>query len=581
MAAAQLHALFREDWAWELRDNPEFASQAGAHDTPFVPGTALQHVDWASYLARAAHSTQMVERVQAIVAQAKDGELSKADQIFAALFKDQHEQLARAVKSCPLFLIPVNSTGTGGICNSFVESVEWMRFETRHDYDVLLARLRECPRQIDEFVAAMKEGVAQGYVASTAVMFSVDGALEALAAGDGPFAELRDALDKLPAVVSADEVPALEQELSQAVAACRQAYGKLLVFVRGEYASTLRTDAGLSSLPCGAAGYDECLRYHTTTTLTADQIHAIGLEEVARLEARYVSDVLQPLGFGSDFARFAAHAHSEPRFYVDTPAALLAHYTAVCEDIKRVLPSYFAEFPQSPLEIVATLKGPAAFYLAGTTDGKRPGRFYVNVDNLPSHPTYEAMALSLHEAIPGHHHQVSLALENASVPECLRFVEDRRYEACPSRRQLYCAFCEGWALYCELLGEEMGLYKTPYDVFGRLSMDMMRAVRLVVDTGLHSKGWSVDAAIKYMMEKTGMHHGPVEREIRRYAAWPGQACAYKIGQLEIVRLRRKAEAALGDAFSIKEFHTLCLTSGPLTMSLLADLVDGFIQQRRK
>lgn len=216
----------------------------------------------------------------------------------------------------------------------------------------------------------------------------------------------------------------------------------------------------------------------------------------------------------------------------------------------------------------------------GTPDGKRPGRFYVNVSHIEKRPLYETVALALHEAIPGHHHQVSLATENNLIPNFMRYIEDRRYEACPCRRNIYCGYAEGWALYCEYLGEELGMYKTPVDLFGRLSMDMMRAVRLVVDTGLHFKGWSIDRCVEYMMEKTGMHRHEVETEIYRYAGWPGQACGYKIGQIEIINMRRKAEAELGSKFDLKKFHAICLNSGPMPLTELGALVDAYIAETK-
>jgi len=216
--------------------------------------------------------------------------------------------------------------------------------------------------------------------------------------------------------------------------------------------------------------------------------------------------------------------------------------------------------------------------MQGTADGARPGRFYVNVSNLDKRPKYEMCALALHEGIPGHHLQGALAIENGALPSFLRFLEDRRYEFCPARRQLYAAYLEGWALYCEALGEEMGIYGSPLEIFGRLSMEMMRAVRLVVDTGIHDQGWSVARAIEYMAAKTGMHHHECEAECFRYEAWPGQACAYKVGEIAIWRMRRAAEAALGAAFDIRRFHTVLLGSGPLPLDVLEALVQDWVQR---
>lgn len=243
---------------------------------------------------------------------------------------------------------------------------------------------------------------------------------------------------------------------------------------------------------------------------------------------------------------------------------------------------YFEKLPVSKMEIVElnSPTSPAAFYMQGTVDMKRPGKFYVNVCNLGERPKYNMYALALHEAVPGHHLQGSLAIENAAIPPFIRFIEDRRYEYCPARRNIYAAYLEGWALYCEALGEEMDFYPSPLELFGRLSMEMMRAVRLVVDTGIHSKGWSIEQAITYMMTNTGMHRNECEAECYRYEAWPGQACAYKVGEVAIWRMRKRAEACLGPAFDIKKFHSCVLENGPLPLDTLGDLVDEWIASQQ-
>lgn len=229
-----------------------------------------------------------------------------------------------------------------------------------------------------------------------------------------------------------------------------------------------------------------------------------------------------------------------------------------------------------PLEVVKRRSGPAAYYFAGTPDGKRPGRFQVNVTRLETRAKYEMPALALHEGIPGHHLQSAIALENQELPGFLRYIEDRRYEFCPARRPLYAAYLEGWALYCEALGEEMGVYTTPQQLFGRLSVEMLRAVRLVVDTGIHHFGWSIERAVEYLEEKSGMATSDCEAECHRYAAWPGQACAYKVGQLAIEEVRRRAEAALGDRFDVKAFHELVLGAGPVPLHILSQRADTWL-----
>jgi uncharacterized protein (DUF885 family) len=567
-ASAALKEAFADDWRWEVLDNPEFGSQAGVHETAWPADGILQAVNPASYAARSAHSQAMASRLRLLL---ESGELSPAESRLAALVESQHTDMVHSLATIPMHLLPVNSIGAGGICFSFLESLEWIQMETAADVEIVVKRVDACPRQIEQFIESMQEGLRTGFVASAAQLRRVNDLLTGLADGAGPFEELA------PALSLAEQVhrPDLTAQLHAGSQLCRAAFGRLREFMRVEYMPRARADPACSALPSGAAGYATCLRYHTTTTLTAEAIHALGLQEVAAIEARYLTDVCQPLGF-PDFPTFLAHAKAEPRFIAQSADDLLEHYRATTRRIEAVLPRYFNEFPRSPLSIVAADKGPCAYYLAGTADGKRPGKFYVNCSNLPGKPMYEAMALALHEGVPGHHHQVSLALENETLPKVLRHVEDRRYEVCPCRRQLFSAYVEGWALYCEFLGEEMGLYETPYELFGRLSMDMMRAVRLVVDTGLHALGWSIPTAVSYFREKTGMHEQESEKEVYRYASWPGQAVAYKIGQLEILRLRRKAEAELGRRFDLRAFHSLLLNSGALTLTLLDTMVDDFI-----
>jgi len=314
-------------------------------------------------------------------------------------------------------------------------------------------------------------------------------------------------------------------------------------------------------------------------------VHAKGLAEVARIEKRFQAEVLDVLGFKGTFAAFAAQCKADPANHFTDPEELLAGYRDLCGHITKLLPGYFSRSPAAPLEIVAkdAASAPAAYYMQGTADGKRPGKFYVNVSNLSARPKYNMTALALHEGIPGHHHQGSLAIENDSLPSFLRFLEDRRYEFCPARRQIYAAYLEGWALYCEALGEEMGLYSAdPLRLFGRLSMEMMRAVRLVVDTGIHSQGWSIEEAVEYMSTKTGMHSEECEAECYRYEAWPGQACAYKVGEIALWEMRRKAEGALSGVeagFDLKAFHDVVLDHGPLPLSQLAVEVERWTQAR--
>jgi uncharacterized protein (DUF885 family) len=427
-------------------------------------------------------------------------------------------------------LYPVNSIGYGGVVNNFIEALDWL---PDADETGLVSRLESFPAQVASYTRLLEAGIEAGLVASVAMVRKVPEQLRAvlkeLETKDG-------ALARRGAQIRTETLRQSAEHALSALTPCIQA---LLNFFVDVYIPRARPGIGCSSLPEGESIYAHCLQYHTTTTMTPAEVHSLGLTEVARIERRYVDDVLAALGFSGSFADFVAAIKSpNSGFYFATESELLQGYTALTARIQSLLPTYFRRLPASPLEIVPMHKAsaPAAYYMQGTSDGTRPGRFYVNCSELSARPKYEMPALALHEGIPGHHLQGSLAIENKSIPNCLRFIEDRRYEFCPARRQLYAGYLEGWALYCEYLGEEMGLYTTPYELFGRLSMEMMRAVRLVVDTGIHTQGWTIERAIAYMTEKTGMHHAEVEAECYRYEAWPGQACGYKVVVLLLLLL---------------------------------------------
>lgn len=514
-----LHRLFKEDWDWEMRDNPEFASQAGLRTAS--SGHCLQDVSEAGYEARKAHSAEMLKKMSAVDFTMFTSEDAR---VFAPLFVKMHRDIIENIQHCPVYYFPINSMGYGGVCYSLLESVEWMPFDTLEDFDSLLARLKSAPLQMQQFTSVMRAGMAKKIVASTAMLRGVESQLEEIISGDMP--QLRAPL-ALP--IASGLSAAKLAEIEAAIASVKFAFECFLNFYHDEYLPFATFDPSVSALPEGERIYEQCLSYHTTTFMSADAIHFEGLTEVARIEQRYIDDVLTPLGYKPDeFKKFVEFVRTDKQFYVSSSAELLQKYKDMCAKISELLPRYFNEIPTSPLDIVEKSVGPAAYYLAGTADGSRPGKFSVNCSDIGQRPLYEIVALSLHEANPGHHHQCSVVLESAKLPDFMRFFEDRRYEVGGARRSMQTAYIEGWGLYCEHLGEEMGLYTTPYELFGRLSMEMMRAVRLVVDTGIHHKGWSLDKAIDYMMEKTGMHRHEVETEVYRYATWPGQATAYKM-----------------------------------------------------
>jgi uncharacterized protein (DUF885 family) len=365
----------------------------------------------------------------------------------------------------------------------------------------------------------------------------------------------------LPASIDAADAARLRAAYDQALRQrVRPALVRLRGFVAGPYLAASRRGApGLGALPGGRALYEYQLEAHSTVRLPAEQIHATGLAEVARIRAQ-IDTLRRRVGFEGDLSAFFAHLQTERRFKFDSAQALLDSYRTIGRRVQAQLPRWFHRLPRTPLHVRAVpteQEGSAggAYYVVGTPDGQRPGVFYVNTGQLDTRTSLRGTALYLHEALPGHHLQGTLALEDTQLPANLRFNWNAGYG-------------EGWALYAEWLGHEMGLYDDPYQHLGQLDMEIFRAARLVVDTGLHAKGWSRERAVRYLLANTSLDRGFIESEVDRYIAWPGQAVAYKLGELVIKALRMEAEQRLGARFDVRDFHAQVLDTGALPLAVL-------------
>jgi uncharacterized protein (DUF885 family) len=345
------------------------------------------------------------------------------------------------------------------------------------------------------------------------------------------------------------------------------AFNKLLTFFSKEYLAAARRTIGASDLPDGKAYYEASVRFYTNLDVTPDQVHELGLSEVARIHAE-MDAVIKQTGFKGDFAAFLKFLRTDPRFYAKTPDELLKDASYIAKQIDGLLPGYFGKLPRQPYSVQPVPAELAPNYTAGRYSpaplgGLKGGEYWVNTYALEKRPLYALTALTLHEAVPGHHLQGALARELENVP--------------PFRLDLYPhAFGEGWGLYSEKLGKEMGMYKTPYDEFGRLTYEMWRACRLVVDTGMHWKGWTREQALEYLASNTALSLHEVETETNRYIAWPGQALAYKMGELKILELRKRAHDALGDRFDIRAFHDAVLENGGVPLPILETQIDEYI-----
>eukprot|EP00614_Pseudopedinella_elastica_P004495 CAMPEP_0172602042 /NCGR_PEP_ID=MMETSP1068-20121228/22240_1 /TAXON_ID=35684 /ORGANISM="Pseudopedinella elastica, Strain CCMP716" /LENGTH=660 /DNA_ID=CAMNT_0013403277 /DNA_START=1 /DNA_END=1983 /DNA_ORIENTATION=+ len=473
--------------------------------------------------------------------------------------------------------------------------VNYMRFETAQDYCKYVARLEASPRAVKQVEELLREGIRAKILPPLVGLEGVAAQLSSVEAGlalgrTGPMWR------PCPVATEAAEAAGLEERALKALTVdLRKAFAELRKFVVDVYIPAVRKIRGDSvaclDLPSGAALYSACLAFHTgSKRYTAESVHALGLEEVSRisLELRLALEAcgLQKGASQAESKRFLEELKVDPKHQSKTPQEHVAKYRDLCMQILPRLPRLFSIrcMPRTPFAVVETPKAqaeaaPAAYYLGGAGDGTRPGTFFVNTSKLEERPFYEAEALALHEAVPGHHTQTMIAAEAESLPEFRRFMDDRRYSEAPGRYPIDGAFIEGWGLYSESLGKELGLYKDPYQLVGRLSAELFRAARLVVDTGLHTKGWAVKQAIEYMCSNTAASAANVEAEVKRYCVWPGQATGYKIGELELWRLRRRFECSgLGrSGAGLRAFHDLVLLNGSLPLGLVEELIEDAIK----
>jgi uncharacterized protein (DUF885 family) len=447
------------------------------------------------------------------------------------------------------------------------------RYDNLADYRHNILYLRALPSVVDNAIARWREGERSGVLDTrltvTNMIAQIDGIL-AQRPGDNP---LYTPLAKFPEGVSAADQPALRREWTEAVENdVRPAYAKLRAFLQDEYLPHARATVGLSAMQGGPMLYRALIRSNTTLDMTPDAIHQLGVSEVARIQ-REMESVKSELGYTGALKDFFGIIRSDPKYHPKTKEELAGGFLTVGKAVDSQIPAYFSTVPRTKLRIESYPPYSEKFeaggsYEQGSPDGKRPGTFYYNTYDLPARFLTGITTLYLHEGIPGHHFQISLAQENTSLPDFQRFGGNT-------------AFVEGWALYAETLGYSMGLYKDPMQHWGTLDDEMLRAMRLVVDTGLHSKGWSREQAIDYMLSNSGMGKSDATAEVERYIAIPGQALAYKLGSLTIQRLRKKAESELGPRFDIRAFHEQILGSGALPLPILEAKVDRWIAAEQR
>lgn len=444
-------------------------------------------------------------------------------------------------------------------------------FVTPKDYEDFIQRMHGMRVWIDQAIANMREGVKHGFTQPRPVIEKVLPQLKTLATARVEDSIFFQPLDQLPDGIDATTRQRLVADYRTAIERTLTSYRRLYDYMSTEYLPAARTSVGWSQLPGGKDWYAFLVAVYTTTRMSPDEIHELGLREVARIEGE-MNAVREQVGFKGDLRAFFRFLKDDPRFYFDNAAELLAGYRDLKLRINALLPKMFADFPKADYEIRAVeafraQSAAGAFYERPSADGSRPGIFYVNTFDLKGQPKYGMETLSLHEASPGHHFQVTIQQELTGLPRVRRF-------------DFYTAYGEGWALYCESIGKELGMFTDPYQYYGRLNDEMLRAMRLVVDTGLHARGWSREQALRFMLDHSSLAESDVIAEVERYIAWPGQALGYKIGQLRISAMRATAEKALGPKFDVKAFHSVILRDGALPMDVLELKVERWINETK-
>jgi uncharacterized protein (DUF885 family) len=446
-----------------------------------------------------------------------------------------------------------------------------MPFNSVKDYENYIARLHRIPRALDQITTDMKLGLASGLVPPKYLLEKVTVQAQNIADASEEKSPFAVPLNKFPPSITAADQQRLRDEVFKAVKAeVNPAYAKFAAFVKNDYAPKGRTDMGVWSLPNGNARYQYDVKHLTTTSLTPEQIHQLGLKQVAEIDAQMLA-IAKQQGF-SDVKSFNEHIRQDPKLHGTSGQQILDLYQHYTDQMYTKLPQLFARLPKNklvvvPMEAFRAPSAPPADYSPGTTDGSRPGRINVNQYDPEHRLLLNAEAIAYHEGVPGHHLQYSIAAELTDIPPF------RKYQWLP-------AYSEGWALYSERLGKDVGFYQDPYSEYGRLGNEMWRSIRLVVDTGVHYKHWTREQMVDYFRAHTAMDEPNIQTEVDRYIAWPGQALSYKLGQMEILALREQAKKELGSKYDIRAFHDEVLGAGPLPLEVLHSRVMGWIAAQK-
>ena len=545
-ADAKFKALYTREWKWredQFADDEDGKRGIVVHLPKVDPATQLMQLN---YWTEVMHELDGIQR----------SELSPAEQVNYDVYKPQIAALIDDQKFRD-YEMPVNSDTTFWTNLGYTARRD---FKTLADYKNYIAQLRDVPRYFNEQIEEMRAGLKRGFTPPKVTLTGRDASLTAVTQVKPEETPLYAPFKDMLASITASQQAQLKSEAVKVIHdSVQPAYAKVLAFMRNEYVPGAHATLAAWSLPDGKAYYRSKIIEFTTLDMDPAEIHDLGLKEVARIHGEMV-DAMHQTGFKGDFPAFLHYLRTDPKFYAKTPEELLMRAAWIAKQFDGKASTYFGRLPRMRFAIKPVPADMAPFYTSGRGG---PGVYLLNTYDLPHRPLYNLTALTLHESAPGHAFQIPLAMEHKDQPEF--------------RQHTYIsAFGEGWALYCEKLGLEMGMYETPYDKFGMYGYQIWRATRLVVDTGIHTQGWTREQAVKYMLDNTALPEHEIGTEVDRYIAWPGQALSYYLGEMAILKARAKAEAALGPKFNIRAFHDAVLELGSVPLPVLSAHIDQFI-----
>ena len=560
---SEFDGLLDEIWQYEMSVSPTTATGYGIHDYDdkladnSPQGLAAEDKQYRFFLSS-------LDKI-------KTESLSRNEQITLLI---QRQRLQNYIDQYRYHAHYMPLTSESGFHSSLAFLPRTSRFKSVVDYQNYLARLTQFPAYFEQQIDWMKQGIATGLVQPKAVLVGFEDSIAAFIntkAQDSVFYEPFKKLDDNSLNISLADKQRLQKQAADIITQrVFPAYQQFYDFFVDEYVPNSKDSIAAQSWPNGRAYYQNRSDHYTTTNMSVEEIHNLGLSEVKRIRAE-MQQIVDKLEFDGNINQFIQFLRSDPRFYAKTGEDLIKQASYLAKKMDARLPQLFNLLPRTPYGVVPVPDNIAPKYTTGRyvspTRDDQPGYYWVNTYALDKRPLYALTALTLHEAVPGHHLQISLAAEMQDLPNVRRYT-------------YLSAFGEGWGLYSEYLGTEVGMYETPYDEFGRLSYEMWRACRLVVDTGMHVKEWSKQQAIDYMLENTALSEHNIKTEVDRYISWPGQALSYKIGELTIKRLRREAQESLGDKFDVREFHQAVLEYGSVPMSVLEENIQQYIASKQ-